>query len=582
MKKKVIWIAGLAVVALGGYWWISRNGKPEGDIEYRYAKVQKGEIVRSISATGQLVANTTVDIKSKAGGKVVRLVVDEGTFVKKGDLIAEIDPSDTQATYDQAAADLTSAQARAVQAQSNFSLQVHNNQTGVADAQAALDMARVRLEKAQLESIRQPALTQSSIRNAQAAYDAALQSQRKLEQVTIPSRRRDAQGTYDRTRADYDVASAEQQRQERLYSQGYTAKSAMEKAVAALASAKAAFHLAEQQLNTLEQDLNVEALTVKSDVARAKAQLDQARANSSETDISRKSVQEAEKAVRSAEIALQRAKDDAITNRIRNEEFRAAKASTVRSRVSVQNAKVQLDSTTVLAPRDGVVTTKYLEEGTIIPPGTSTFAQGTSIVQLSDTTTMFVECAVVEADVSQVREGQKVRIMTEAFKGEKVEGIVTRVNPAAKTENNITAVKVRVKVLPGAKTRLLPGMTATCEFLTLSKPGVLVLPSQALKRDGDKSYVEVKSADPKKPLRVEVKVGEMGNDGIEVIGGLKEGDEVVTATIDLAELRATQEKMQAAQEGGGLAGGQGPRQNNNRGGATRTGAAGGSGRAGGR
>jgi len=575
MKKKVVWIVGLAVVALGGYWWFSRNGKEEGDIEYRYAKVQKGEIVRSISATGQLVANTTVDIKSKAGGKVVRLVVDEGSFVKKGDLIAEIDPSDTQATYDQAEADLTSAQARAVQAESSLSLQVHNNQTSVADAKAALETAKVRLEKAQLESIRQPMLTQSNIRNAQAAYDSAIQAQHKLEQVTIPSRRRDAQGTYDRTKADFEVADAEQQRQAKLYAQGYTAKSAMEKAVAALASAKAAYHLAEQQLNTLEQDLNVETLTVKSDVAKAKAQLDQAKANASETDISQKSVQEAQKAVRSAEIALQRAKDDAINNRIRNEEFRAAKASTVRSRVSVQNAKVQLDSTTVVAPRDGVVTTKYLEEGTIIPPGTSTFAQGTSIVQLSDTTTMFVECAVVEADVSQVREGQKVRIVTEAFKGEKVEGVVTRVNPAAKTDNNITAVKVRVKVLPGAKIRLLPGMTATCEFLTLSKPDVLVLPSQALKRENDKTYVEVKSADPKKPRRVEVKVGEMGNDGIEVIDGLKEGDEVVTATIDLAELRATQEKMQAAQEGGGLAGGGGPRPNNNNRG-------GGAGRAGGR
>jgi HlyD family secretion protein len=130
-----------------------------------------------------------------------------------------------------------------------------------------------------------------------------------------------------------------------------------------------------------------------------------------------------------------------------------------------------------------------------------------------------------------------------------------------------------VKILPGAKFQLLPGMTATCEFLTLEKKGVLLVPSQAVKHDGDKSYVELKNTDPKgKPVRVEVKTGEVGNDGTEILEGLKEGDEVVTATIDLAALRETQEKMQAAQEGGGLMGGQGPRNNQQRPGQPRAGA----------
>ncbi|MBN9502887.1 MAG: hypothetical protein BGO01_20315 [Armatimonadetes bacterium 55-13] len=559
MKSKLIWIVGLLLVAALGYWWVNRGKDDGGDIEYRYAKVERGEIVRSISATGQLVASTTVDIKSKAGGKVVRLAVDEGTFVKKGDLIAEIDPSDTQATYDQASADLTSAQARASQAEANYELQVANSQTSIADAKAALETARVRLAKAKLEAQRQPALTQAAIKTAQAGYDSAVEAKRKLEVVTIPQRRRDAQGTFDRTKADLDVAQAEYDRQKRLLDKGFTTKATLEKAVATLQSARSAFDLAQQELSTLDKDIKVEQATAVADVSRAKAALDQAKANASEIDLSKKSVVEAEKAVKSAEISLQKAQDDAITNRIRNDEVKAAKASTVRSRVSVENAKVQLDSTTVLAPRDGVVTTKYLEEGTIIPPGTSTFAQGTSIVQLSDVTTMYVECAVVEADISQVKVGQQVRIVTEAFRASPAKGIVTRVNPAATTENNITAVKVRIKVVDQGKDRLLPGMTATCEFITLSKPNVLVVPSQAVERDGGKNYVQIKSTDPKKPRRVEVKVGETGNEGTEIVDGLKEGDEVVTATIDLAQLRETQQKMEAAAEGGGLAGGQGPR-----------------------
>jgi HlyD family secretion protein len=571
--NKAYLVLGAAIACAGGFWWFTKkNSSTDGDVEFRYAKAAKGELVRSISATGQLVASTTVDIKSKAGGKIVRLAVDEGTFVKKGDLIAEIDPSDTRATYDQANADLTSAQARASQAQENARLQEANSRTSVADAQSSLELAKVRLSKAQLESGRQPVLTQAAIRTAQASYDDAVEAKKRLEQVTIPQRRRDSKGTLDKTKADFDVATAELARQRQLLEKGFTTKQTVEKATSALASAESAYRLAQTQAETLERDIAADLSAATYTISKAKAQLDQAKANSADLQIQIKGVQEAQKAVKAAEISLQAARDATINNRIRSEETRAAQASTVRSRVSVQNAKVQLESTTVVAPRDGVVTTKYLEEGTIIPPGTSTFAQGTSIVQLSDVNTMFVECAVVEADISQVRAGQKVRIVTEAFKGVPVDGVVDRVNPAAKTENNITAVKVRVKILPGAKARLLPGMTATCEFLTLEKKDVLLVPSQAVKHEGDKDYVDVKSSDPKKPSRVEVKVGEVGNEGTEILSGLKEGDEVVTATIDLAALRETQKKMQEAQEGGGLAGGQGPRNTQTRPGQPRAGA----------
>ncbi|MBC8065211.1 MAG: biotin/lipoyl-binding protein, partial [Chlorobia bacterium] len=400
---KAFWIVGLLIAGGGGYWWYTRNGSAgEGDVEYRYAKIEKGELVRSISATGALVASTMVDIKSKAGGKIVKLAVDEGTFVKRGDLIAEIDPSDTQATFDQASADLTSAQARAMQAIANQQLQVANSKTSVADAQTALETARLRLDRARLELKRTPMLADATIRTARATYDESIEAKRRLETVTIPQRRRNAQGTHDRTKADFEVAQSNHERQKRLLEQGFTTQVVVDQARSALESARAAYQLAQTELENIEKDLATEVVSANAVIARTKAQLDQARANSSDTAIQQKNVSEAEKAVRVAEISLQQARDATINNRIRGEESRAAKASTVRSRVSVANAKVQLDSTTVLAPRDGVVTTKYLEEGTIIPPGTSTFAQGTSIVQLSDVTTMFVECAVVEADVAQV------------------------------------------------------------------------------------------------------------------------------------------------------------------------------------
>lgn len=556
MKKTMLFAIPVGVIA-GLWFFFGRGGSGEVEIEYRYAPAEKGTITRSISATGLMVALTTVDVKSKAGGKVVRLAVEEGSVVKKGDLIAVIDPSDTQAVFEQASADLRAAEARATQARENYQLQLAQSRTAVADAEAALDAARSRLATMRIEHERQPTLTRSQLQTAEASFNAARESLRKFDTVTLPQMRRDAQSALDRSRSSFEAAEANRRRQRELLALGFSSPANVEQAEAQFRSAEAEYKISQQRFQTLDRDIEASRTSLQSSLAQAEASLKQAHANQSNIKISDQDLRQAEISVKQAEIALQRTKDNLRTNTIRQQEFEAAKASTTRSRVSVDNAKVQLDSTTVVAPRDGVVTLKYLEEGTIIPPGTSTFSQGTSLVQISDVTTLYVECAVDEADVSAVKDGQRVRITTEAYRGQSLDGIVDRISPAALTTNNVTAIKVRVKVLPGSKVKVLPGMNATCEFITLEKKDVLLVPSQAIDREDGKSFVRVKPTDPKSklPVRKEVTLGESGNDGVEVISGLSEGEEVVVAEINLAEMREIQERMTAAQQGGGLAGG---------------------------
>lgn len=571
------WLVGIVLIgAVVGGWFVLRNRTPDQDIQFRYAKVEKGNLIRSISATGQVVALTAVDIKSKAGGKVVKLMVDEGTVVKKGDLIAVIDPSDTRATYDQASADLSSATARANQARLNQALQVANSRTAIRDAEVALDSARSRLRRSELEAKRSPELSATSIATATSNLQSAKQAFEKLEQVTIPQSKQSAAADLNRAQAEFDRAQAELERQQDLLRKGYVAQSEVDRAKATLESARAAYQTSKQRMATLELELAADRRTARLAVERAESALREATANRASVPIAQQNLVEAQKAVAAAEIELRRARDAQMNDQIRAADAIAARASVVRSRVSVENAKVQLDSTTVLAPRDGVVTQKYLEEGTIIPPGTSTFSQGTSIVQLSDVTQLFVECTVDEADISQVHEGQRVYIVAEAFPGKKMEGVVRRVNPSAKTENNITSIRVRVEVKPGkdADVRLLPGMNATCEFLTKEKLGVLMVPAPAIQREGESTYVKIKAAEGQQPTKRPVKVGESGNDGVEILEGLKEGEEIVVAEIDLNALRAMQQKMLEAQQGGGLAGG-GPM--GGRGGSSRASGAGGGG-----
>ncbi len=562
--KKTLLIA-VPILAIFSLWWFfGRGAGGEKEVEYRYAPVKKGTVSRSIQSTGVLVALTTVDVKSKAGGKVVKLAVEEGSVVKKGDLIALIDPSDTEAVYRQADADLTAAQARAVQAEQNHLLTIATNRSALADAAASLDAARSRLATMEIEHGRQPALSTSQLASAQANYDAAVQALDKYKTVTAPQLRRDVVGTLASSESAYTAAEAALRRQRELLDLGFTSRAALEQAEANFRSAESQRNLARQRAETLDHEIDTGLKAQESSLAQARASLMQAKANQTDIRISDQDLRQARIAVKQAEIALDRAKANLRNDAIRRSEVDAARASTTRSKVSVENAKVQLDSTTVVAPRDGVVTLKYLEEGTIIPPGTSTFSQGTSLVQLSDVSQLFVDCGVDEADVSAVREGQRVRIVAEAFAGKPFDGVVTKISPAAVTANNITAVKVRVKVQAGTKVKILPGMNATCEFITLEKKDVLVVPSQAVKTEEGKSYVRVRGTDPLKPVRREVTLGEYGNDGVELVSGLKEGEEVVVAEVDIAELKRIQDQMAEAQQGGGLAGGTGPRMGTSR------------------
>ena len=87
---------------------------------------------------------TTVDVKSNVGGRVDVLAVDVGDSVKKGQLIARIDPTDTNTQFAQAQADYQADQARLDQAQTNLQLQREQTQAAISQARQQLAAARTR------------------------------------------------------------------------------------------------------------------------------------------------------------------------------------------------------------------------------------------------------------------------------------------------------------------------------------------------------------------------------------------------------------------------------------------------------
>jgi len=108
MKKIVLLlVVVLVVAAVGGYFYYKRT--PE--ITYKTAKIERGMIVSTVAATGNLSAVTTVQVGTQVSGTIQKLYVDYNSRVKKGQAIAEIDPSLFNASVEQAQGNALSAEA---------------------------------------------------------------------------------------------------------------------------------------------------------------------------------------------------------------------------------------------------------------------------------------------------------------------------------------------------------------------------------------------------------------------------------------------------------------------------------------
>ncbi|GAI19550.1 unnamed protein product [marine sediment metagenome] len=235
-------------------------------------------------------------------------------------------------------------------------------------------------------------------------------------------------------------------------------------------------------------------------------------------------MQSAEARVAQAQAGLDQARANAVQERLRDADVISARAQVARAQAQVENAKTMLDYTTIRAPRAGVILQKFVEEGTIVTSGRSAVGQGTDIVELGDLTKMFVEVHMDEADVAKVRVGQAVTIRVDAFVDEEFAGVVTRINPQASTEQNITTVLVTVEVRQ-LDARLKPGMTATCEFVVGQVENALYLPSRVVQKMDGKYTVMVAAG--QEMATTLVKVGLIGDENTEILEGLREGDEVI-------------------------------------------------------
>ena len=166
------------------------------------------------------------------------------------------------------------------------------------------------------------------------------------------------------------------------------------------------------------------------------------------------------------------------------EGFAQAKSTLVRTQVTYENAKIALDDTIVRSPVSGTVISRPVEVGQVISSPTQAVGGGTVLMTMADLSKVRVRALVDEIDVGKVSIGQKVSIKVAAYRDKEFFGTVSKIEPKARVEQNVTTFPVLIDI-DNKENLLLLGMNTDVVIDVLSKEVALSTPSMSLRTRKD-------------------------------------------------------------------------------------------------
>ncbi len=289
---------------------------------------------------------------------------------------------------------------------------------------------------------------------------------------------------------------------------------------------RAALEAAEANLKSSQADYQRAKVDAEGpDVPLLKRQYDRSLAMAKDGVVSASTLDDADK---NYQMALNKQNVSKAQVTVLNAKIAQAQAQVAEDEANLKQLEEQLSYTDIVSPIDGIVLSRDVEMGDAVSSILVLGSSATLVMTLGDTSEVYVKGKVDESDIGKVYLGQRARIKVESFKDKTFEGKVTKISPMGVEKDNVTTFEVRVSIQnPGGE--LKAEMTANAEIILDEHKNVLQIPEGAIIYDKDKkAFVDIPDPKGKDGMdKIAINIGISNGAKTEVLGGLKEGQEVV-------------------------------------------------------
>ncbi len=621
MKKALIFLAKhkaavilIIILAAGGSYWYVKN-KDKGAIETRYvlSKASTGNIVSSVSGSGQISASNQIAVKPKVSGDALKVNIVSGQEVKTGDVLVQIDSSDAYKTVRDAKTSLDTAKLNLDKLKNNVT------ELDITKAENSLDQAKNNLEqlKSSQVSAYQNALDDQSTGETTLNnyYDSALSevsdafldlpnvlddlkdmfysntidsSKQNIDWYanqtpfgSSESYRADFDYAYNKARDQYDDAfnsykigsrSSDRETIETLINETYDTSKTVADAVKSADNylrfvynsiVKADSNIP-SVLTSDQADIQSYTNTIQSHVTslsnsnknidNAKKNLDNYARTIKDLEVSQPiALAAAEQSIKEKELSLADLKDGPDVLDLRSQEL-----SVQQKQEALNDAYEKLADYTVKAPFDGVIAKVSVEKGDSLSSASELFTLITK--------QQIAEISLNEVDAAKIKAGQKATLTFDAVEGLSVTGEVADIDSIGSVSQGVVTYTVKIS-LDTVDERIKPGMSVSASIITNFRQDVVVVSSSAIKTSGDLSYIEAPNGElsddqlnqssgvllPSGVTRKTVTLGISDDTQTEILSGLNEGDVFVSRTVTSGSQTTTNSNTNRSllQTGGG-------------------------------
>ena len=475
-----------------------------------------GSVQDGFALDGTVEAINKVGVYSKVPGKLLRVYVDEGQWVNKGSLVAELDRTELVAQTNLARAGLQAAQIKLTQSQKAYRLQTVGTTTGVDTARASLSAARSRLAQAQTG---QQVTSDDVATSVTAAEEGVRMAQARLDTVKSGARRQERSMAHEQVtqaKANVDTARRNLERGRKLLAAQAIAQQQFDALQLSYDVAASQYQSATQSANLTDEGARPEDITgAQAQLDQAKAGLAKAKAMQAQVSMRQNDIDAARQQVNQAQSALQMAQSQTIRDTISSDDIAAANAAVSQARASLEYAQAMLGNTYIYAPEAGYVVQRNARSGEYASPGVP-------IANLVDNRMVKIRCALSEERRHLIASGQDVTITFDGVPGQSFTGQVYQIGAAASPNARVFDMEVR---LSNPNQVIKSGMYARVSAVTQRQSSVVVIPYDAVVKQDANSVVFIVEGNAAHQRPVEVGLRQANR--IAVLKGLQPGDTVV-------------------------------------------------------